>query len=86
MTTEQIIEQIGTALQDLSIETINDETKLVALNKANEMLYPLKEQSIINDYQFSANIIGTNLNISIFIKESEEGEFGCWDLTLADNS
>lgn len=84
MTTEQIIEQVGTALEDLSIETVNDETKLAALNKANDILYPLKEQGIINDYQFTSNVIGEILNISVFIKETAEGEFTCWDLSLAD--
>ena len=84
MTTEQIIEQVSTALEDLSIETINDETKLAALNKANGVLYPLKEQGIINDYQFTSNVIGEVLNISVFIKETAEDEFTCWDLSLAD--
>jgi hypothetical protein len=84
MTTEQIIEQVGTALEDLSIETINDETKLAALNKANDVLYPLKEQGIINDFQFTSNVIGEVLNISVFIKENAEDEFTCWDLSLVD--
>lgn len=84
MTTEQIIEQVSTALENLSIETINDETKLAALNTANGVLYPLKEQGIINDYQFTSNVIGEILNISVFIKEAAEDEFTCWDLSLAD--
>jgi hypothetical protein len=84
MTTEQIIEQVSTALENLSIETINDETKLMALNKANDVLYPLKEQRIINDFQFTSNVIGEVLNISVFIKETAEDEFTCWDLSLVD--
>jgi hypothetical protein len=84
MTTEQIIEQVSTALENLSIETINDETKLMALNKANDVLYPLKEQGIINDFQFTSNVIGEVLNISVFIKETAEDEFTCWDLSLVD--
>ena len=84
MTTEQIIEQVSTALEDLSIETINDETTLMALNKANDVLYPLKERGIINDFQFTSNVIGEVLNISVFIKETGEDEFTCWDLSLVD--
>jgi hypothetical protein len=79
---ETIIEQIAGKLELIQFNTIDKEAELKALNLANEVLYPLKESQEIQDYTFSASIVGDILNISIFITESGCAESVQWDLTI----
>jgi hypothetical protein len=79
---ENIIEQIAKKLELVEFKTIDKEAELKALNLANDVLYPLKESHEIQDYSFSASIIGDNINISVFITENGYIEPVQWDLTL----
>ena len=86
MNIEQIIEQIGVALENFEFSTISEEIKVSALNEANHILYPLKEQGVIEDYQFSVSSVGNIIDVSVFIKEPLEQEFSRWDLTITNQS
>lgn len=79
---ETIIEQIAKKLELVEFNTIDKEAELRALNLANDVLYPLKESQEIQDYTFSASIIGDIINISIFITENGCTEPVPWDLTI----
>jgi len=79
---ENIIEQIAKKLELVEFKTIDKEAELQALNLANDILYPLKETHEIQDYTFSASIVGDILNISIFITENGYIEPVQWDLTI----
>ena len=79
---ENIIEQIAKKLELVEFKTIDKEAELKALNLANDILYPLKETHEIQDYTFSASIVGDILNISIFITENGYIEPVQWDLTI----
>lgn len=79
---ENIIEQIAKKLELVEFKTIDKEAELQALNLANDILYPLKETHEIQDYTFSASIVGDILNISIFITENGYTEPVQWDLTI----
>jgi hypothetical protein len=86
MNIDQIIEQIGTALENFEFSTISEEIKVSALNEANQILYPLKEQGVIEDYQFAVSSIGNIIDVSVFIKELPDQEFSRWDLTITNQS
>jgi hypothetical protein len=86
MNTEQIIEQIGAALENFGFSTVSEEIKVSALNEANQILYPLKEQGVIEDYQFSVSSVGNIIDVSVFIKESSDQKFTRWDLTITNQS
>jgi hypothetical protein len=86
MNIEQIIEQIGVALENFKFDIISEEIKVAALNEANQILYPLKEQGLIEDYQFSVSSVGNIIDVSVFIKESSDREFSRWDLTITSQS
>ena len=79
---ETIIEQIAKKLELIEFKTIDKEAELKALNLANGVLFPLKESQEIQDYTFSASIVGDILNISIFITENGYTEPVQWDLTI----
>ena len=79
---ENLIQEIANSLQTLSFSQIDEGIKTKALNVANSILYPLKEQKVINDYHFSAQQIGSDLTINVFIKETEDSSHECWDLTI----
>ena len=79
---ENIIDQIAKKLELVEFKTIDKEAELQALNLANDILYPLKETHEIQDYTFSASIVGDILNISIFITENGYIEPVQWDLTI----
>lgn len=79
---ETIIEQIAKTLESTEFNVIDKETELKALNLANDILYPLKESNQIQDYTFSASIVGDVLNISIFLTENGCSEPDQWDLTI----
>ena len=79
---ENIIEQIAKKLEVTEFNTIDETTKLQALNLANDVLYPLKESNQIQDYTFSASMVGDILNISIFITENGSETPIQWDLTV----
>lgn len=86
MNIEQLIEQIGTALENFKFSTISEEIKVAALNEANQILYPLKEQGVIEDYQFAVSSVGNIIDVSVFIKELPDQEFSRWDLTITNQS
>jgi hypothetical protein len=79
---ETIIEQIAKKLELIEFTTIDKEAELKALNLANDVLFPLKESQELQDYTFSASIVGDILNISIFITENGYTEPVQWDLTI----
>lgn len=79
---ENTIELIAKKLETVKFETIDKAAEIQALNLANEILYPLKESNEIQDYTFSASIVGDILNISIFITEGGCAESVQWDLTI----
>ena len=79
---ENTIELIAKKLETVKFETIDKAAEVQALNLANEILYPLKESNEIQDYTFSASIVGDILNISIFVTESGCAESVQWDLTI----
>ena len=79
---ENIIEQIAKKLEVTEFNTIDETTKLQALNLANDILYPLKESNQIQDYTFSASMVGDILNISVFITENGSEAPIQWDLTV----
>lgn len=79
---ENIIEQIAKKLEVTQFNTIDETTKLQALNLANDVLYPLKESNQIQDYTFSASTVGDILNISVFITENGSEAPIQWDLTV----
>lgn len=79
---ENIIEQIAKKLEVTEFNTIDEATKLRALNLANDVLYPLKESNQIQDYTFSASMVGDILNISVFITENGSEIPVQWDLTV----
>ena len=82
MNLDTIIEQIVEDIKNLTNNTIDKTAEVAALNAANSILYPLKESKQIEDYQFSANIIGNTLNISVFITENGQTEPSQWDLSI----
>lgn len=79
---ENIIEEIAKKLEAIEFKVIDKDAELQALNLANSYLYPLKEAHELQDYTFSASIIGDILNISIFITENGYIEPIRWDLTI----
>ena len=82
MNIDSIIEQIVEDIKNLTNNSIDKTAEIAALNVANSILYPLKESKQIEDYQFSANIIGNTLNISIFVTENGQTEPSQWDLSI----
>ncbi len=82
MNIDSIIEQIVEEIKSLSNDSVDKTAEVAALNVANSVLYPLKESKEIEDYQFSANIIGDTLNISIFVTENGQTEPAQWDLSI----
>jgi hypothetical protein len=82
MNIDSIIEQIVEEIKNLTNDSVDKTAEVAALNVANGVLYPLKESKQIEDYQFSANIIGNTLNISIFVTENGQTEPSQWDLSI----
>jgi hypothetical protein len=82
MNIDSVIEQIVEEIKSLSNDSVDKTAEVAALNVANSVLYPLKESKEIEDYQFSANIIGDTLNISIFVTENGQTEPAQWDLSI----
>jgi hypothetical protein len=82
MNIDSVIEQIVEEIKSLSNNSVDKTAEVAALNVANSVLYPLKESKEIEDYQFSANIIGDMLNISIFVTENGQKEPAQWDLSI----
>ena len=82
MNLNSIIEQIVENIKSLPNSTVDKAAELAALNVANSILFPLKENKQIQDYQFSANIIGNLLNISIVVTENDQTEPSQWDLSI----
>jgi hypothetical protein len=82
MNIDSVIEQIVEEIKSLSNDSVDKTAEVAALNVANSVLYPLKESKEIEDYQFSANIIGDMLNISIFVTENGQKEPAQWDLSI----
>ena len=79
---DDIIQEIAKSLQDYTFKTLSEETKLGALNAANAILFPLKEQKVIADYRFSVREDKPNFTVSVFIRETENSKDECWDLTV----
>ena len=79
---ENTIELIAKKLETVKFDTIDKAAELQALNLAHDVLYPLKESNEIQDYTFSASIVGDILNISIFVTENGCSEPVQWDLTI----
>jgi hypothetical protein len=82
---EKYIQKISKKLKDLDIYDTEEETKLLVLNTANDVLYPLKEQKQIQDYHFSASVVGELFELSIFITENGFVTPNRWDLTVVPN-
>ena len=82
MNLNSTIEQIVENIKNLPNNTVDKTAELAALNVANSILFPLKESKQIQDYQFSANIIGNLLNISIVVTENDQTEPSQWDLSI----
>ena len=82
MNLNSTIEQIVENIKSLPNNTVDKAAELAALNVANSILFPLKENKQIQDYQFSANIIGNLLNISIVVTENNQTEPSQWDLSI----
>jgi hypothetical protein len=82
MNIDSVIEQIVEEIKNLTNNTVDKTAEVAALNVANSILYPLKENKQIEDYQFSANIIGNTLNIGIIVTENGQTEPSQWDLSI----
>lgn len=79
---ENLIQEIAKSLQAFAFSELSEETKIKALNAANSILYPSKQQKVIYDYHFSAQETGSDLTVTVFIKETEDSSDECWDLTI----
>lgn len=82
MTTEEAIAKVIDVLKNSdSLPTEKD-----IMNKANEVLYPLKESKQIAHYYFSIKKEVNHHILSIFIQETEETQTECWDLSVSPSS
>jgi hypothetical protein len=82
MTLDEIIDNVSKVLEDFEYNAINEETKVAALNLVNNILYPLKQSEVINDYQFTSSVQDDTIHLGILLKETSDAEFLQWDLSL----
>lgn len=85
---QEIIEKIEQLLTDFQFASTAEESKQDLLNQLNGILYPIKEQGLIEDFQFAVKNTENNeeIDISVLIKENSESEFGGWDFTITNGS
>ena len=83
-TQENIIEQIQIALNALN-ETDSFKKVQSALTIANNILFPLKEQSTIYDFKFTVKNEKSEKDIEIIlsIKDTIDTDYVDWDIVLS---
>jgi len=83
MYNEQILlDSFEKALSEINVAEYNEETKLKALDALNSILYPLKENLLISDYQFVTKTNETDITIEVFVQETGKDTFETWSIIL----
>jgi hypothetical protein len=77
MTTEDILTSIIQSLTTLEWKEPKD-----LLDKANEILYPLKESQEIVHYYFSAKEEQEEVILTIFVQKDEQSSTEAWELGI----
>lgn len=85
---QETIQKVEQILTDFEFAATASESKQNILNQLNGILYPIKEQGLIEDFQFSVknNEDNEEIDISVLIKETSESDFGGWDFTITNGS
>ena len=82
---QKLLDSFEKALSEVNVTEYNEETKLKALDALNSILYPLKENLLINDYQFVTKTSETNITIEVFVQETGKDNFESWSIVLNKN-
>lgn len=83
---EQIIKQVEEALQNFFFEKFDQQTKVEVLNKLNEILYPLKEQNILDDFNFYLYNNVDHFKITLVLREHNQPDNQFWDFEIKKSS
>lgn len=85
---EELLATIQQILTDFDFDPVLETSKQNLLNRLNDILFPLKDTGLINDYQFAVkNTENTDeIHLTVFVKSSEEDEAEGWEFTITNGS
>ena len=85
---EELLANIQQILTDFNFESTIEDSKKSILDKINAILFPLKNNNVIVDYQFVVkNTENTDeIQLTVFVKVSEDSEAEGWEFTVTNGS
>ena len=83
---EELLANIEQILTDFDFDPVLETSKQNLLNKLNEVLFPLKDNGSINDYQFVVKNTenADEIQVTVFVKSSNEDEAEGWEFTITN--
>lgn len=83
---EQTIKQVEEALQNFEFKDFEQQTKVEVLNKLNEILYPLKEQNVLDDFNFYLYNNVDHFKVTLVLREHNQPDNQFWDFEIKKSS
>lgn len=83
---EELLANIEQILTDFDFEPVLEASKQTLLNKLNNILFPLKDDGSIIDYQFVVKNTENSdeIQLTVYVKSSNEDEAEGWEFTITN--